>query len=55
MRGGSTATSGDRRPRLVLLMSRATDSRGRVQPMAAHWNPSGYLWNVVDRVRVDVA
>ena len=42
-------------PGSYLLMSRATDSRGRVQPMAAHWNPSGYLWNVVDRVRVNVA
>ncbi len=38
-----------------LLLSRATDSRGRAQPVAPHWNPSGYLWNVVDRVRVNVA
>lgn len=38
-----------------LLMSRATDSKGRRQPEVAHWNPSGYLWNVPDRVRVEVS
>lgn len=37
-----------------LLMSRATDSRGRVQPIAPEWNPAGYLWNAIDRVRVNV-
>jgi DMSO/TMAO reductase YedYZ molybdopterin-dependent catalytic subunit len=37
-----------------LIMSRARDSAGRVQPMVQDWNPSGYLWNVVDRVRVNV-
>jgi len=36
-------------------MSRAVDDRGRVQPAVAQWNPSGYLWNAIDRVRVDVA
>jgi hypothetical protein len=36
-------------------MSRATDDRGRVQPIVAQWNPSGYLWNAIDQVRVDVA
>lgn len=38
-----------------LVMARATDDRMRVQPMAAQWNPSGYLWNVIDRVRVNVS
>jgi sulfite oxidase len=38
----------------AVLMSRATDSRGRVQPMQGAWNPSGYLWNGIDRVRVNV-
>jgi DMSO/TMAO reductase YedYZ molybdopterin-dependent catalytic subunit len=28
------------------LISRATDSSGRTQPMQQEWNPSGYLWNV---------
>jgi DMSO/TMAO reductase YedYZ molybdopterin-dependent catalytic subunit len=37
-----------------VVMSRAKDSTGRVQPMVQAWNPSGYLWNVVDKVRVTV-
>jgi DMSO/TMAO reductase YedYZ molybdopterin-dependent catalytic subunit len=37
------------------LMSRATDDQGRVQPDSPRWNPSGYLWNVVDRVEVQIA
>jgi len=41
-------------PGSYLILSRATDDRGRVQPVAAQWNPSGYLWNVIDRVRVHV-
>jgi len=36
------------------IMSRATDSHGRVQPDVAGWNPSGYLYNAVDRVNVHV-
>lgn len=43
------------RPESYLIMSRATDSRGQMQPAVAHWNPSGYLWNVPDSVRVEVA
>jgi sulfite oxidase len=37
-----------------LVMARATDDKGRMQPVAATWNPSGYLYNVIDRVRVNV-
>jgi sulfite oxidase len=37
-----------------LIMSRATDSQGRVQPETADWNPSGYLYNAVDQVKVHV-
>lgn len=37
-----------------LLMSRATDDKGRMQPVSPQWNPSGYLWNVIDRVRINV-
>lgn len=37
------------------ILSRATDSRGRVQPAAPAWNPSGYLYNAVDQVKVHVA
>jgi sulfite oxidase len=37
-----------------LIFSRATDSEGRTQPHTAAWNPSGYLYNAVDRVNVYV-
>jgi DMSO/TMAO reductase YedYZ molybdopterin-dependent catalytic subunit len=36
------------------ILSRATDSAGRVQPVVATWNPSGYLWNAIDRAGVKV-
>jgi len=36
------------------IMSRATDSQGRVQPETAVWNPSGYLYNAIDRVKIHV-
>jgi sulfite oxidase len=42
------------KPGSYLLMARATDDEGRTQPVAPHWNPSGYLWNVIDRVRISV-
>jgi DMSO/TMAO reductase YedYZ molybdopterin-dependent catalytic subunit len=41
-------------PGSYLVMSRATDTRGRVQPIVAEWNPAGYLWNAVDQIRVNV-
>ena len=34
------------------ILSRATDSAGRVQPMVATWNPSGYLYSAIDRIGV---
>jgi sulfite oxidase len=37
-----------------VLMAQASDASGRKQPFAAEWNPSGYLYNVVHQVRVDV-
>jgi sulfite oxidase len=37
------------------LLSRATDSQGRVQPQVAEWNPSGYLYNAMDEVKIHVA
>lgn len=43
------AKSGD-----YVIMSRASDSRGRTQPAEAFWNPSGYLYNAVDQVKVHV-
>ena len=41
-------------PGYYTLMSRATDTAGRVQPIVSPWNPSGYLWNAIDRVGVTV-
>jgi sulfite oxidase len=37
------------------ILSRATDSQGRTQPETADWNPSGYLYNAFDRVKIHVA
>ncbi len=36
------------------IVSRATDSQGRTQPETAEWNPSGYLYNAYDQVRIHV-
>ena len=36
------------------VMSRATDQHGRMQPLEPAWNPSGYLWNAIDKVRINV-
>ena len=37
-----------------VIASRATDSQGRVQPEAPVWNPSGYLNNAIDQVKIHV-
>ncbi len=37
-----------------LPLSRATDSKGRIQPLVPNWNPAGYIYNVVDKLRVHV-
>jgi DMSO/TMAO reductase YedYZ molybdopterin-dependent catalytic subunit len=42
------------RPGSYLIMSRATDANGRTQPITPPWNPSGYLWNAPDAVRIEV-
>jgi DMSO/TMAO reductase YedYZ molybdopterin-dependent catalytic subunit len=42
------------RPESYLILSRATDANGRTQPVSPPWNPSGYLWNAPDSIRVDV-
>jgi DMSO/TMAO reductase YedYZ molybdopterin-dependent catalytic subunit len=36
------------------ILSRAADSQGRTQPQTAAWNPSGYLYNAIDRVKIHV-
>jgi sulfite oxidase len=38
-----------------IVMSRATDGGGRIQPALPLWNPSGYLYNAVDQVKIRVA
>ena len=37
------------------VLSRASDSQGRTQPSTPVWNPSGYLYNASDQVKVHVA
>ncbi len=37
------------------ILSRATDSQGRTQPSTPVWNPSGYLYNAADQVKIHVA
>jgi sulfite oxidase len=37
------------------IQSRATDSQGHTQPTTPVWNPSGYLYNAIDQVKVHVA
>lgn len=36
------------------ILARARDGPGNTQPFDQEWNPSGYGWNVVPRVRVNV-
>jgi DMSO/TMAO reductase YedYZ molybdopterin-dependent catalytic subunit len=36
------------------LLARATTAAGQTQPLAEEWNPSGYLWNVVQPVEINV-
>ncbi len=43
------AKSGD-----YTILSRATDTQGRSQPATAAWNPSGYLYNAIDQVKIHV-
>jgi DMSO/TMAO reductase YedYZ molybdopterin-dependent catalytic subunit len=42
------------RPQSVLILSRAASASGDIQPAVAQWNPSGYLWNQYDSVRIEV-
>jgi len=37
------------------ILSRATDTLGRVQPATPIWNPSGYLYNAIDEIKVHVS
>ena len=35
-----------------IIMARARDAAGNLQPVTAEWNPSGYLWNGIPRVEI---
>jgi sulfite oxidase len=37
------------------ILSRATDTQGRTQPSTPAWNPSGYLYNAIDQVKIHVS
>ena len=41
-------------PGYYTILSRATDTKGRTQPLVPVWNPSGYLYNAVDRIGLQV-
>lgn len=36
------------------ILARARDTAGNTQPFDQEWNPSGYSWNVIPRVGLDV-
>lgn len=42
------------KPGEYTFLCRATDRSGRTQPASADWNPSGYLYNAIDQVRIHV-
>jgi DMSO/TMAO reductase YedYZ molybdopterin-dependent catalytic subunit len=42
------------RPAYYTILARARDAAGNTQPLDQEWNPSGYGWNVVPRVAVNV-
>jgi DMSO/TMAO reductase YedYZ molybdopterin-dependent catalytic subunit len=42
------------KPGQYTIMSRAADDQGQIQPQTAAWNPSGYLYNAIDRVNIHV-
>ncbi len=42
------------RPGRYVVLARATDSTGATQPELPVWNAGGYLYNAIDRVKVEV-
>ena len=44
----------DAKPGKLRIGSRATDTTGAVQPVEPVWNPSGYLYNAIELVDVEV-
>jgi DMSO/TMAO reductase YedYZ molybdopterin-dependent catalytic subunit len=41
-------------PGYYTVLSRATDMDGKTQPLVPTWNPSGYLFNAIDRIGLSV-
>lgn len=37
------------------VLARATNEAGQTQPLQEQWNPSGYLWNVSQRVPITIS
>jgi sulfite oxidase len=44
----------DAKPGKTKIAARATDSAGAVQPATPVWNPSGYLYNAIEIIEVEV-
>ncbi|MGO9611643.1 MAG: molybdopterin-dependent oxidoreductase [Dissulfurispiraceae bacterium] len=42
------------KPGKFTLMAKATNSIGESQPFEGLWNPSGYLWNKIEKTEVEV-
>jgi DMSO/TMAO reductase YedYZ molybdopterin-dependent catalytic subunit len=42
------------KPGSYTVLSRAADTQGRTQPSTAAWNPSGYSYNAIDQVKLNV-
>ena len=41
-------------PGKYTIMAKATNSIGESQPFESLWNPSGYLWNKIEKIEVNV-
>ena len=37
-----------------IILSKATDSKGNVQPLEPMWNRKGYGYNALDRIKVKI-
>jgi hypothetical protein len=41
-------------PGIYQISVRATDEKGNIQPDSGIWNPSGYMWNRIERQEITV-
>ena len=39
----------------LTLLARCTNAKGEVQPAEPNWNPGGFMRNVIESVRLNVA